>query len=334
MVEFNREFRVEALTPGVLTENAWFCDLLSRWRPPGEAAHGPSIGPENEHLRLAVRNGYLNFYRAGRSIARVCFKRGNLQAEIHNKYVRSGGASHDYITLTSRGFSDPATKELVPYARAHLREWMLNANCHPGGDEKRFVDLVVAHNLNIVDLEVGLPAYSEIPEERRAPRMDLVAIEPIGNQWRVVFWEAKLVDDGRARSSGSAVLQETPRVLRQLADYTVWLGHGTHKHLVARVYQSNCRLLVRLHAIAKRFQPGINELGPGIQAIAASGAPLPLIDQNPRLIIDALPDREGKDRKGYDAFVKNGHLKKLRDDCGLHVQVVGDRSQMVLETRH
>jgi hypothetical protein len=60
----------------------------------------------------------------------------------------------------------------------------------------------VSRNPDVIDLEMSLPAYSEAPEERRAPRMDLVGIEPIGDRWRVVFWEAKLVGDGRARCLG------------------------------------------------------------------------------------------------------------------------------------
>jgi hypothetical protein len=39
------------------------------------------------------------------------------------------------------------------------------------GDEKRFVDLTMAQNRNVIDLEMGLPAYAK---GQNAPRMDLV----------------------------------------------------------------------------------------------------------------------------------------------------------------
>src|ERR1700733_15377002 len=45
-------------------EPHWFKDLLSLWRPSGH-----SRGAEG--LRVAIRNGYLNFYRLGQSVARV-----------------------------------------------------------------------------------------------------------------------------------------------------------------------------------------------------------------------------------------------------------------------
>ncbi len=61
---------------------------------------------DEDHLRLAIRNGYLNFYRRGQSVAKVGFDRaGNLQAKIHNKYVCGAeGSGQSHITLTSAGY--------------------------------------------------------------------------------------------------------------------------------------------------------------------------------------------------------------------------------------
>ena len=54
----------------------WFLDLLRLWRPAGE--------PSGDYgLRLAVRDGYLNFYRQGQSIAKVSIVRGQLRGEVH-----------------------------------------------------------------------------------------------------------------------------------------------------------------------------------------------------------------------------------------------------------
>jgi hypothetical protein len=65
--------------------------------------------------------------------------------------------------------------------------------------------------------------------------MDLVALEPVGDRWRIVFWEAKLVDDARARCRGDDVF---PKVVEQLAQYTSWLRHADHRDLVAHAYHS------------------------------------------------------------------------------------------------
>jgi hypothetical protein len=310
MTVFSRSFPVERLSDTVLEENVWLCDLLSRWHPSGSAIGKRTEQESEEHLRLAIRNGYLNFYRAGQSVAKVKFGRRKLQAEIHKKYVYGDDCGgQGYVKLTSDGFPEYGTGLPVPYDVVRLREWTSRAGCH-GGAEKRFVDLVVGRNPNIIDFEMGLPAYSEV---RTAPRMDLVGLEPVGDKWRIVFWEAKL-----ARSWGE------PRVIRQLTDYTQWLGHGNHRDRVAEAYQRACRLLVDLRAVAKRYRSDIEELGRGIREVAANNASLPSIDDKPRLLID--------DRSRNVAFTKNGHLHKLLN-AGLHVQMVQGEDQMTLERR-
>jgi hypothetical protein len=324
MTIFGRKFPAERLTDAVLKENGWLCDLLRHWHPSGDAIGSPRDQEGKEHLRLAIRNGYLNFYRAGQSVAKVRFdRRGKLQAKIHNKYVYGKrGSGQSYVTLTSAGFPEEAGSEpLTGWGGATcLRGWISNANEYVG-DEKCFVDLVVAQNPNVIDVEMALPAYSNIPEERRAPRMDLVGLEPAGNGWRVVFWEAKLVSDGRARCRGE---EKEPRVVKQLKHYTDWLDHENHRDIVAHEYQRTCRLLVELHAVARRVRADIEELGVGIREVAVPGAVPLLIDDKPRLLID--------DRTRNVAFTKNKHLDKLRN-TGLHVQMVQCLDQMTLETR-
>jgi hypothetical protein len=330
MATFKRKFPIKDLTKEVLEENAWFSDLLRHWRPAGEAAGaaGPGNGEaplvrncetesDPRYLRVAFRNGYMNFYRAGQSIAKVSFGRDGLQAMIHNKYVYGGNdTGQGYVTLTSKEFPERETGRLVPYKG--LQEWISNANRHVR-HEKRFVDLVVAHNPNVIDLEMGLPAYSKIPGENRAPRMDLVAIERVGGWWQIVFWEAKLDDDGRARCRGS----DAPEVVGQLTDYTDWLNYGDHQKLVVQAYQETCCMLVGLHAVASRVGPRIQELGPGILAVAASGAPPLLIDDKPRLVIDNCV--------GDVAFKGNGHLDKLRNPpYNLQVKMVEKLKDLAL----
>jgi hypothetical protein len=166
------------------------------------------------------------------------------------------------------------------------------------GLEKKFVDLVVARNPNVIDLEMGLPAYSTSPKERRAIKMDLVALESTDHGWQIVFWEAKLADDSRARCRGEVEPGRKPEVLKQLADYTNWLRHENNCELVAREYKNTCGLLVELHKIVKRFNPGIQELGAGIQAVAADSTQPLLVDLEPRLLID------GRDTHTTQTFTK------------------------------
>jgi len=335
MSTFARTFSIELISDQVLRESPWFKDMLLNWRPAGDAiqrdmteahklvANGQMLEEDSTRLRLAIRSGYLNLYRGGQSVAKIGFGSGGaLQARIHNKYIHGDtGSGQAYVALTSAGFLDKETGGRREYGGlADLDGWIANANKYVG-NEKRFVDLVVARNPDTIDLEMALPAYSLVPEERIAPRMDLVALEPVGNRWRIVFWEAKLVDDARARCQGDDI---SPKVIDQLAQYTSWLRHANHRELVACAYQDTCRLLVAFRRLATRLNPGIEELGSGIIAAAAPDAPSLLVDDEPRLLID--------DHTLNAAFTKNGHLDKLRNK-GLHVQMVHSLDQMKLVAR-
>jgi hypothetical protein len=100
--------------------NTWLCDMLRYWRPSGDQfdmhlgkqralqAHCQGLEENPKHLHLAIRNGYMNFYRGGQSVAKVGLDRqGKLQAKIHNKYVYGDeGKGNGYITLTSAGFPE------------------------------------------------------------------------------------------------------------------------------------------------------------------------------------------------------------------------------------
>ena len=327
MTDFSRKFPIDCL-PDVLKENRWFTDLLSRWHPAGDAVNirpGDSEGVLArdragtrggfQHLRVAFRKGYMNFYCGGQSIANVKFGRDGLQAKIHEKYVYgSKGTGQTCVTLTSNGFPELGSGELVPYNG--MQEWISNANGKIG-QEKRFVDLIVAHNADVIDLEMGLPAYSEDPKERRAPRIDLLALEPWEGWWRIASWEAKLVGDGRARCSGNKL----PEVVDQLKHYTDWLSDSARAERVAEAYRENCSLLVKLHKIARDIRPDIKELGAGILAVAASNTRLPLVDKKPRLLI--IYDKDDK------SFIENEHLDKL-EGAGFPVKTVKSLSDLAL----
>ena len=329
MTRFRRKFPIERINDRVLETNRWFTDMLATWRPAGDALVRDMtktkelVSPEAKEedpkrLRLTIRNGYLNFYRGGQSISKVGFnKSGELQALIHNKYVYPDGGDQHYVTLTSTGVRDRKKKQFeVCCGVAQLPTWIERANKHVHS-EKRFVDQVVARNPNTIDLEIGLPVSPDATE-RTAPRMDLAALEPTSEGWRIVFWEAKPVKSGDARCSG----QGMPKVVRQLANYENWLRCDKKREDVVLAYGEACRLLVELHALAKQFNPAIEDLGPGIRAATAPGAPPLQVAEKPRLLID--------DRSKNAAFTNNGHLDKLRQ-AGLHVQMVRSPDQMKLE---
>lgn len=308
MSRFNRQFDVDRAEKVLdVPENTWFRDLLKHWRPAGAlGTPGVASGDRADHLRLAVRGGYLNFYRAGQSVAKVTIVKDKLQCEVHNKYVYGNkGVGPDCVRITEGTYKSHDGSR-VAYRDDLVHEWVLNANAY-ADDEKRFVDDLVAHDAGAIDLEAALPVDPKLWVEKSAPRMDLVTLEPCCDHWRLVFWEAKLVTNSEARCKDAAA---APRVVAQLKKYEEWITKN--RKIVCQAYQRCCKDLVRLHGLAKRLTPAMPELGKAIVAVAEGASPL-CVDSTPRLIIDAT--------KGDTSFTQKGHLKKLQE-FGVCVQMV------------
>ena len=293
----------------------WFRDLLLRWQPAGDALVG-SADKATKHLRLAIRDGYLNFYRLGQSVAKVGFSQAGVpEAKIHNKYVDDGVGDQSYVLLKGGRLYSAKGEDLGRYTGPdQLDGWIEEAEEY-SGREKCFVDEVVARNTNVIDLEMGLPATGDV---KTAPRMDLVALEEAANGWRIVFWEAKLMGDGRLRRSGDLV----PEVVAQLNAYMLWMAHPGNTERVAKAYHEACRLFVRFHSLAQSVGAAPAQLGRGIIAVATA-ATAPEVDMQPRLIIE--------DRVPNATWEANGHHAKLtshsvamhivREDAGLTLPV-------------
>jgi hypothetical protein len=192
---FRRWFPTEKLTE-VLENNPWFGDLLTLWHPSGTSG-GLKASSSDYHLRLAVRDGYLNFYRAGRSLALVRFgSDGELKAKIHNKFIfGEKGRGQSYVSLTSKSLLASEHGPSCPYGGMKmLRSWIHNAYA-PHQNEKLFVDSVIAQNANIIDVEMALPHFLANAAKQKhanpgkkqsptAPRMDLVALEHRDDGWQ------------------------------------------------------------------------------------------------------------------------------------------------------
>jgi hypothetical protein len=254
----------------------WWKDLLSLWRPSG-------IDAGDFGLRLAIRDNYLNFYRRGQSIACVEMSReGKAIAKTHIKYVDPTARrplDAQYVCLRDGALWRDG-QPWGPYQGCEtVQKWIATVDREYAGEEKKFVDRMVAASPNVIDLEMAIPAWGE---QRTAPRMDVVTIEASGNLGKVVFWEAKLCTDPRVRCRGDVVRDERPEVLRQLADYRRFLTAQDHPALVAKAYIETAMILVRLRAMADGLGAK-HRLGGEIVA-AASGAEL-LVDCEPRLVV-------------------------------------------------
>ena len=228
----------------------WFKDLLSLWRPSGHCS-------AEDGLRIAIRNGYLNFYRLGQSVARVEYLSGELVAYVHYKYVRvepqPGMSKSPYLRLTQNGVFFRDTKIAIYEGLSTLHDWIKNAEKKHAGIEKKIVDELVEKNNHVIDLEMAIPAWT-FPKV--AVRMDLVAIE----KGKVVFWEVKTVDDSRIRCKAEFLADKFPHVLEQLSHYRVYLGQDSHIDQVESAYREAAGLLVKLRALADE-----NNIGPALK---------------------------------------------------------------------
>jgi hypothetical protein len=292
-------------------ERHWFKDLLSLWRPSGHCSGASG-------LRVAIRNGYLNFYRLGQSVARVECVRGELVAEVHYKYVLDepppGMSKSPNLRLTTKGVSYRG-KWVADYeGLSTLHKWISAAGGEKyAGVEKSIVDLLVEKNDHVIDLEMALPAWT-LPKV--AVRMDLVAIE----DGKVVFWEVKTVDDSRIRCRADFEENKSPHVLEQLSHYRVFLKQDPHIEQVESAYRSAAGFLVRLRALADEHKIG-SALKLGDSIVAASRARTLDVARLANLVVVGLPAEDKRAKRAWASW-KASHENKL----------IGKIPMLVLET--
>jgi hypothetical protein len=265
------------------TEPHWFKDLLSLWCPSGHASG--QFG-----LRLAIRNGYLNFYRLGQSVARVECVRGQLIAEMHYKYVLDEPPpglrpKSPNLRLTTEGVFYRRSQVADYEGLSTLHKWISAAEKDHAGAEKTIVDLLVEMNDSVVDLEMAIPAWTL---SKVAVRMDLVAIE----DGKVVFWEVKTVDDSRIRCRADFEEDKSPHVLEQLSHYRVFLKEDVHIEQVESAYRKAAGFLVKLRALADK-----NKIGPalklGYSIVAASQSHGLNVARLANLVVVDMPKPKG-----------------------------------------
>ena len=301
MSEFNRDFSFEDNHPELVKA------LFERWALPGEACCA------EKPLRLAIRNGYCNFYAKGQSVAKVSHVRDGYRVEVHNEYAHGVPKSERKKGEAKTGYQSIRGEEL--HDDACLDKWIEIAQSYASA-EKCFVDDLCAANPNIIDLEMALPARIR---GGSAPRMDIVALQ--GN--KIVFWEAKCSDNPelRAKDWGYAVDGDGKQltgieVVHQLLKYQNWLKPDICKGTVEDAYG---RAIEHMLALARAY----SKVGAAVEIWegAAQQAKLDIITA-PGIIVGAYcaqgdgtkTETANRDRlyeKEADSFGKHeAHLKK------------------------
>jgi hypothetical protein len=290
--------------------------LFDRWALPGQTSEAP--------LRLGMRDGYLNFYIKGQSIAKLSCNRDGPKLSVHKAYAlgrkREGGEDRSvpiegYQSYDSTALADPHTAALI-------QGWIETAETYASA-EKRFVDDLIAANPGVIDLEMGLPA-SDLPgSDRVAPRMDLVLVQVASNgSPAIVFWEAKCANNSEVRASG----EKAAKVVEQLAKYARWMDGDR----IAQVQQAYCAAAKTMLSLYKLFRPGENDAPRCLEMWGTlANAQAPEIITQPGLVIGnywPAGHTEGiaseRMRQSAASFARNGHGEKLERE-GIPVYQVG-----------
>ena len=292
--------------------------LFGHWCLPGIEASG------KRGLRLGLRNGYLNFYTKGQSVAKLSITRNGPKLSIHKAYVtprRQGSEAEgtpparDYQDYDARALADPDTAGLIP-------GWIENAMTYASA-EKCFVDELIAANPGVIDLEMGLPASDLEGSERVAPRMDLVLAQREGGEpLSIGFWEAKCANNSELRASGS----NAAKVVEQIAKYVRWMEQGDRVAEVQDAYRSTACTLLEMNRVFRERENNPECVGIW-QALAELEAPGVAVQ--PGIVIgNYWPEgyqptaASGRMAQCAASFALNGHRDKLRI-AGIRVFEVG-----------
>lgn len=263
---------------------SWWPDLLAQWAPSGSP----------DGLRLAIRNGYMNFYSKGQSIAKISFGRGGTSPtmRIHEKYVKKcSNGGQRYLKFIDDIGCDPDGRAVEWGGPTMLQNWIGNS-CKYSGSEKRCIDAVIAASSKVIDLEMGLPAFGK---RKSAARMDIVALEGTPENIRLVFWEAKIIGDPRLRSRDFE-----PEVFKQVEPYRTFLNVESRRQQVAIAYRECCKIICALHDMAGRIG-NIGPLDPLIRTAAKSNSNLSA-DPTPRLVI--FDDGAKRDKAAWEKHLQ------------------------------
>lgn len=251
MDTFDRSFSTAHIRD--LRRNPGVAALFDRWVLPGEQAgdHG---------LRLAVRNGYLNFYVKGQSVAELRISAGEPRLKLHCKYKELAIKGSARAVDLGQKYETVRGEALATLGQGVIDGWISTAETY-AGDEKRFVDDLVAVTPGVIDLEMALPAdEGSVGKDRVAPRMDLVVAQGTD----IAFWEAKCATNGELRAltpydeSEDGGYLHGPHVLWQLRRYQRWVARPEREKEVRAAYIKCAGLLINFAELFGKEGPALD----------------------------------------------------------------------------
>lgn len=262
---------------------------------------------DDREIFLAFRDGTINAYYRGCSLAQISLTAGEVCVRTHYKYLLKPVLASPMITARGGIYEFPAgwrERAGGPFIETLGDLATIKRAAKPfAGGEKSFVADVIRANPNVFDVEIALTREAteeELEDGKRdklADRIDIAALSTTPTGLELVFYEAKLFENQELRAGGEA----DARVIGQVRRYESLL----------KTYESEIRASCLKAAENVLMLRGMDEARKRQARIVAQAGEALSINMRPVLVIggfDADQKREGS--------VWRGHLKKLTDALG------------------
>ena len=279
---------------------------------------------EDKELIIALRGKYLNVYWKGQSIFNVKFSSKELKVSTHEKYLLDPKLSRQ-VLFDGKTFDTSALEQkafLREYATGALERMKKAAEIYSGAEKKGCHWIALRKNNSVIDVEIALPGTvekGEAGEDVQSPRVDLLALEPLGNdKAQLVFWEAKDFENSELGSARPSI--EAP-VLSQLAAYRSIIEK--HRSGIEASYTRVCSDLCAIRgADDQRLNPIVREVAEGKRKVTLVEMP------QVNLVVFGLNEAE----RDSASWIK--HKKTLEEalakQCA-RLRAVGEPKKLILK---
>lgn len=322
---FRRQFDIDKLVAWIGSNpGSILSTLFEHWALPG-------VDAKSHGLRIGIRDGYLNLYRKGQSVAELRMAHDGPRVRTHSKYVflpnQTESVGKEYITFGP---------DFLSSQDSQLAEQWISTGEDFSGDEKRFVDDLISATPGTIDLEMALPAdKTQDSHDRSAPRMDLVVTQDNA----IAFWEAKCAINGELRANCAYEEQKGkyirgPHILWQLRRYQTWVEKESRRLQVRVAYVQTAKILLKLAEALGRNGPALEAWG----CLAAAGETAEVILPPGIVIANYCPSSRVPKLRSKVAiyegaarsFVENDHEGRLKRHNATIVSVAAKPTAGVL----
>ena len=238
-------------------------------------------------LLVAIRKGYLNAYRHGRSFVM-------LKPRIR-KAILEGQTSPLFLAKKKQSYFTSSNGKLNKGQALGLfndliadRSGIFTNIANSAGPEGKGITALIQRNPNIIDVEVAMPG------SRPVLRIDLALAKKVGDKHEIVFYEAKTVFDSRVRCDGNRM----PEVVTQINAYEDMLRKRGEE--VLHSYRTVIDNFLSLDGLSKRRQGALKDID--LDRLS--------INPHPRLIF------VGYDKAQKDWWVNTASYNKIVEAFG------------------